>query len=190
MGLFDRFRGGDRGADVWILLSDTDRFLSRARLMPRYEDKVRQWRQVLQEHRGDPEVVRRIRQDIVDFRREMRQQGWELRLGSLDVAVRGFRSDDSMAQGFRRLVLLIGADGTLHATTGSANHLILEEELQARLRQAGLTGAAEPHYLWYRRAEGVLELAGADSEPRDSLERFRVWAEDNKSNLVRVLGRS
>jgi hypothetical protein len=184
-----RSRLGERFADAWVLLSDTDRFLSRARLMPRYERRVREWRRRLTESSGDPETVREIRSEIVAVRKGLREQGWELRLGSLDIAVKGFRSDDSLARGFRRLVLYLAVDGGIYYTQGDANHVALDEELRHSLRAMKITGPMTPHYLWYRIGAGLIELAGADSESRESFEQLKESVEARKSDLIRALGK-
>jgi len=187
--MFDRFRArmGERFADVWVLLSDTDRFVSRAGLLGKYESQLKQWRSRLLSFKNDREGTRRIRGEIVDFRRERRVEGWELRLGWLDVQAKGFRSDDAMAVGFRRLVLLIGGDGELRFITGDGNHIELDHELNFKLRQSPLAVPVERHYLWYRRIEGVIELAGADSESKESFERLKVYIDGYKSNLVKAM---
>lgn len=180
-------RFGELFANAWVLLSDTDRFLSRARLMPRYERRVREWRQRLQESRGDPEAIREVRQEIVGFRKALRSEGWELRLGSLDVVVRGFRSDDSLARGFRRMVIYLAENGSIYHVTGDANHIELDEDLRTQLRARSIGGAMQPHYLWYRVSAGRIELAGADSEDRESLDRFSEVVDERKSDLVKAL---
>ena len=187
--MFDRFRTrmGERFADVWVLLSDTDRFVSRAGLMPKYERQLREWRSTLQESRNDIDRTRDIREDIVAFRKARREEGYELRLGSLDVQLKGFRSDDAMGVGFSRMVLMIGESGDVRFHVGSANHMQLDEELTARLREVPPSEPLEPHFLWYRRIEGVLELAGADSEPREMFDSLAEYVKDHKSDLVRAL---
>ena len=178
---------GEKFADVWVLLSDTDRFVSRAGLMSRYERQLREWRSALQESKNDIDRTRQIREDIVEFRKARRAEGFELRLGSLDVQLKGFRSDDAMSVGFRRMVLMVGQGGEVRFITGSANHIQLDDELNARLREVPPSEPLEPHYLWYRRIEGVLELAGADSEPKDMMEHLAEYIQDHKSDLVRAL---
>jgi len=187
--VFDRVRSrmGEKLADVWVLLSDTDRFLSRAGLMPRYERQVREWRSRLQESRNDLEVTREIRDHIVEFRKARRAEGWELRLGSLDVVVKGFRSDDAMGVGFRRMVLMVGENGEIRFITGDANHIQLDAELNARLRETPPSEPLDSHYLWYRRIEGVIELAGADSQPKDSQDLLIDYVARHKSDLVRAM---
>lgn len=178
---------GEKFADVWVLLSDTDRFVSRAGLMPRYERQLREWRSVLQEAKNDMDRTRQIREDIVAFRKARRAEGFELRLGSLDVQLKGYRSDDAISVGFRRMVLMVGQGGEVRYITGSANHIQLDEELNVHLREVPPSEPLEPHFLWYRRIEGVLELAGADSQPKDMMESLSEYIQDHKSDLVRAL---
>ena len=184
-----RARLGERFADIWVLLSDTDSFLSRAWLKPRFERRVREWRLQLQEGRGEPETVRAVRDEIIAVRRALREEGWELRLGSMDVVLRGFRSDDSTAHGFRRMVLLLAGNGSIHHAVGDANHLTLDGELRRRLSGMKLSGPRESHYLWYRVGRGEIELAGADSETREAYERLQVTVEERKSDLVKAFRR-
>jgi hypothetical protein len=187
--LFERLktRMGERFADIWVLLSDTDRFVSRAGLMIRFERQLREWRAELQVSRNDIDRTRAIRDEIVEFRRARRAEGWELRLGSLDIELKGFRKDDATGAGFRRMVLMVGQKGEIRYICGSANHIQLDDEINDQLRQSPPSEPLEPHYLWYRRIEGVLELAGADSEPPESHERLKEYIQTHKSNLVRAL---
>ena len=115
-------------------------------------------------------------------------EGWELRLGYLDIQLKGFRSDDAMAVGFRRLVLALGENGDIRFLVGSANHIELDTELNSRLqRDYGFRQPKETHYLWYRRIEGIIELAGADSQSKDAHGRLGEYIERNKSGLVKAL---
>ena len=178
---------GEKFADSWVLLSDTDRFVSRARLMIRYERQLREWRSGLQQARGDIEGTRKIREEIIAFRRARRVEGWELRLGSLDIQLKGFRKDDAMSVGFRRMVLMVGERGEIRYVTGSANHIELDTEMNQQLRQSPSADILNPHYLWYRRIEGVIELAGSDSQSEDAHERLKIYIEEHKSDLVRAM---
>ncbi len=184
--MFERLRSrmGEKFADVWVLLSDTDRFVSRARLMIRYEKQLREWRSGLQQAGGDIEGTRKIREEIIAFRRARRVEGWELRLGSLDIQLKGFRKDDAMSVGFRRMVLMVGERGEIRYVTGSVNHIELDQEINMLLRQSPSVNPLDPHYLWYRRIEGVIELAGSDSQSEDAQERLKIYIEEHKSDLV------
>lgn len=182
-----RHRLNERFTNVWVLLSDTDRFVSRAGLMKQYEKQLRDWRLMIQESRKDIDRIREIRDEIIRFRRCRREEGWELRLGSLDVQLKGFRSDDAMNVGFQRMVLILEKSGAVQYIVGSGNHIQLEHNLQQKLRQADHLELQGVHYLWYRRTEGVLELAGADSELRESYEELKIYIEKNKSSMIKAL---
>lgn len=182
-----RARLGEQLADVWVLLSDTDRFFSRSKLMPRYENRLRDWRRRLDQHRNDPEVMRDVRGEIIAIRKALREEGWELRLGSLDIRVAGFRSDDALARGFRRMVLALSTTGSIYHIVGEPNHSDLKEMLTSRTPPRVAGERLSYHYLWYRVSAGVIELAGADSEPRESLEELQGAVEDRKSDFVKAL---
>ena len=66
--MFERFRSrmGEKFADIWVLLSDTDRFVSRARLMIKYERLLREWRSGIQQARGDLEGIIAIKSRYVN----------------------------------------------------------------------------------------------------------------------------
>ena len=157
--------------------------------MKRYERQLREWRNTLQTARRDTDAFRAVHDEIVSFRRARRSEGWELRLGALDVQIKGFRGDDAMRVGFRRMVLMVGEGGEVRFHTGSANHIQLDEELGVQLRQIPPSEPLDTHYLWYRRMEGVIELAGADSEPEGALDRLKDYVERHKSDLVRAMFR-
>ncbi|OQX29942.1 MAG: hypothetical protein B0D92_01030 [Spirochaeta sp. LUC14_002_19_P3] len=169
------------------MLSDTDRFVSRANLMERYEPVLRQWRASLQKHRLDNEKIHQIRDEIIAFRRARREEGWELRLGSLDIQLKGFRSDDAMGLGFRRMILMAGESGAVRYITGSANHIQLSEELRQQIQYSPHAEPMDTHYLWYRRMEGIIELAGADSQSKESHEHLKNYIDRHKSAMVKAL---
>ncbi len=170
-----------------MLLSDTDNFVSRSGLTKHYDRTLREWRRAIQENRKNPERIQHIRNEIVSFRRARRSEGWELRLGSLDIHLKGFRSDDALALGFRRMVLMAGDSGVIRYVVGSANHIELGQELEQQIRRHPLPENGYTHYLWYRRIAGAIELAGADSQPRDSHERLKHYIDRHKSSLVKAM---
>lgn len=178
---------GEKLVDVWVLLSDTDRFVSRAGLMKRFEGQLRIWRSELKKNSADMERTRVIRNDIIAFRRARREEGWELRLGSLDIKLKGFRNDSAISVGFQRMVLMVGENGEIRYITGTANHIELDREINIQLQQVLRVTPLEPHYLWYRRMDGVLELAGSDSEPRESYELLKLFISEYKSELVSAM---
>ncbi len=182
-----RARLGEQLTDAWALLSDTDRFFSRSKLMPKYENRLRDWRRRLDQFRSDPEVTRAVRGEIIAVRRALREEGWELRLGSMDIRVAGFRSDDAQSRGFRRTVVALSSYGSIYHIVGDQNHIELKEWLSSRLPPRKSGEVLSYHYLWYRVSAGVIELAGADSEPREALDQLKESVEDRKSDFVKAL---
>ena len=123
-------------SSTWRLLSDTTNFLSRVKLLDSYETELRNWRERLSHKRTDPQVYGDVRQDIVALRRLLREQGYDLRLGSKDIALEGFRNDDAMGEGFQRIVLGL-ADDDVYYIAGSANHIELDKMLDEYYARRG-----------------------------------------------------
>jgi len=173
-------------ASTWKLLSDTSNFLSRARLLERYEQELTEMRNQLYRYRKNPETVRQVRERVVELRRALRLQGHDLRLGSRDIALEGFRHDDAMGEGFRRLVLGV-AEGDIVALAGDLNHIELAEALEERLRARRPRLSYRLHFLWYRWRNRVLVLSGAASEPAQSFEELKEYFAENREFLLRKL---
>lgn len=153
-------------ASIWKLLSDTNHFLSRANMLPQYESRIRQWRREMELRKTDSIRLGEIRREIVAFRKELREQGYNLRLGNYEIEVSGFRSDDALALGFVRAVLCDTPKG-IFALAGQANHIELEAQLSSQLRRISLPSTGLMHFIWYRWDNRLLRISGADSELPD-----------------------
>jgi hypothetical protein len=173
-------------ASTWKLLSDTGNYLSRAGLLERYGRELTELRTRLYRYGKDVETLRQVREQVVGLRRELRKQGHDLRLGSRDISLEGFRHDDAMAEGFRRLVLGV-AEGDVVALAGDLNHLELAEALEGRLRAMRPRQAYRQHFLWYRWRNRVLVLSGAASETAQGFEELKEYFTANKELLLRKL---
>ncbi len=57
--------------------------------------------------------------------RHLRELGLDLRLGSKDTALEGFRNDEAMGEGFKPIVLGL-ADNDVYYIAGSDNHIALD----------------------------------------------------------------
>ena len=173
---------------TWRLLSDTTNFLSRIKLLEKYEAELRDWRARLSRSRTDQQAMRVVKEEIVALRRLLREQGHDLRLGSRDIALEGFRNDDSMAEGFKRMVLGVAEDD-VYWLTGDANHIELADALERTCRARRSCKPYALHCLWYRWRNNVLVLSGAASETAEAFEEFKMYFGDNREFLLRKLSR-
>jgi hypothetical protein len=173
-------------SSTWTLLSDTTNFLSRVGLLESYDADLRAMRQRLNAARKDTLAIRQVRDQIVALRKALRVRGYDLRLGSKDIALEGFRNDDAMGEGFRRIVVGIG-DSDVYWYAGEANHGELAQalDMQCRARRSCLPFV--PHFLWYRWRNNVLVLSGAASETAESFEELKVWFAANREFLLKKL---
>jgi hypothetical protein len=173
-------------SSTWTLLSDTTNFLSRVHLLESYEEDIRTLRTRLSAARKDSLAIHQIRDEIVAMRKALRLQGYDLRLGSKDIALEGFRHDDAMAEGFRRIVLGI-AEADIYYLAGDVNHIELAQQLEAQCSTRRRCTPYMPHFLWYRWRNNVLVLSGAASETADSFEELKAYFAKNKDYLLKKL---
>ncbi|MGO9309058.1 MAG: hypothetical protein ACLQDL_08555 [Spirochaetia bacterium] len=181
-------RLAESASSTWRLLSDTTNFLSRVKLLESYETELRGWREQLSHRRTDPQVLKDVRDDIVALRRLLREEGYDLRLGSKDIALEGFRNDEAMGEGFQRLVLGL-ADDDVYYLAGSANHIELAEMLDEQCRQKRSCKPYRLHCLWYRWRNDVLVLSGAASETAEMFADLKTWFGPNREALLKKLSR-
>jgi hypothetical protein len=182
--LFTRF--AETVSSTWRLLSDTTNFLSRVNLLDEYEQDIRRMRERLTRGVHDPQAVRDVRGQVTALRRSLREQGHDLRLGSKDIAIEGWRHDDAMGEGFRRVVLGI-ADDDIYAIAGESNHIDLAEALEERCRARRNCKPYRLHCLWYRWRNDVLVLSGAASETSQQFQELKEYFSANKEFLLRKL---
>ena len=171
----------DSFSDTWRLLSETSRFLERTPVFPQYEEDLRSWRRKLQAAAKGGDISRRIRQEIIELRKSLRQQGYDLTLAKQNLVFEGFRNDASLGEGFRRVVIFF-CDNEVLWLSGDDNHITLSEllEKQSYTRLAlQRTVNRSSHYLWYRRKGNDLILAGSDTEPKEGYEQLKAMAEAN-----------
>ena len=175
---------------AWILLSDTTIWLSNhPQLFPHYEARLREWRRTLETNRGNMEKIDEIRKELAELRKSLRLQGYNLKLGSLDLKLEGFRNDDCMAKGFTRCVIYIMKDGDILYTTGTANHIDLDTAIDARLNAMGYRPVLMKHYLWYKWINRVLILSGSATETAEDFENLKDYVRENKTHLLKKLSK-
>jgi hypothetical protein len=173
----------DKTTDTWKLLSETDYFLSRTDEYHHYENQMRELRARLSScgKTGKDTILKQIHADLVELRKELRLSGYDLSLGKYRLVFDGFRHDDSLGQGFRRMVLFICDDFFLWLT-GEANHIELAETLEQQItRHCVATGKRiaikGKHYLWYLRTKNELILSGADTEVKEDYAQLKAYGE-------------
>jgi hypothetical protein len=172
----------DRFSSVWKLLSETSIFLSRTNEQEQYDAQLRSWRAELQASRDNSETVQRVRSEIIELRKSLRLQGYDLSLGSRNLILDGFRNDACMAEGFRRLVIFITNTG-LYYITGDDNHVTLADYLERRMAAENVPGVRlkvlDRHYLWYLQQGPNLILSGSDTEGKEDFERLKAETDAN-----------
>ena len=173
----------DKITGTWQLLSQTEYFLSQAGLHPEYESQMRDLRARLNSGNksGKEKIIKEVHLQLVELRKELRQLGYDVSLGKYRLIFDGFRHDDSIRDGFRRVVLYF-LDEYFLWQTGDANHIELAEILNQQItRHTQATGnkinIRGKHYLWYLRTKNELILSGADTETKDGYERLKAYGE-------------
>jgi hypothetical protein len=171
----------DRFLDVWKLLSETTVFLGRTREFHLYEHQLRLWRAELQSSPKDSAAAQKIRSEVVELRKHLRLQGYDLSLGRQNLLFDGFRNDTSLGENFKRMVLFITSDDLLWLT-GEDNHVtlagFLERKIETAMARTGIQIAGK-HYLWYRRRVNDLILSGSDTETQEDYARLKATGEAN-----------
>ncbi len=175
-------------SSAWTLLSDTTIYLSNnKKLFQQYELHLRELRHKLETNRTNQEVIQEVRSEVAAIRKGLRLQGYNLRLGSLDLRLEGFRNDEALAQGFKRCVIYILEDGDVLYLTGTANHIDLDAAMESRLRASGYFAVEAKHYLWFKWANRVLILSGAATETAEDFEELKDYVAENKEFLLKKL---
>lgn len=176
----------DKFASEWKLLSETESFLSYTPEATRYEQEFKHWRKQLQNRKTDDTALVSLRSEIVALRKELRLQGYDLSVGLQQLEVKGFRNDDSLAEGFRRVVICFCKSET-YFQTGSANHIEIAENLHDSLKRRNLLVYPETLFLWFLRMHNKLILSGSATETKKDFERLQERAEANPMKILSAL---
>jgi ribosomal protein L10 len=173
----------DKVTDTWKLLSETDHFLSQLKDYHHYENQMRELRAKLSSagKNRSKGIIKEVHAELTELRKELRLSGYDLSLGRYRLVFDGFRHDDSLGQGFKRIVLFLCNDFFLWLT-GEANHIELAEILEQQVtRHTGATGKniriTGKHYLWYLRTKDELVLSGADTETKEDYAQLKAYGE-------------
>jgi hypothetical protein len=173
-------------------MSDTTIFLSNhTKIFDQYEPMLRRLRHRLEQNRSDLEIHREIRGELVALRKNLRHQGYNLRLGSIELKLEGFRNDDSLGEGFLRCVIAIMEDHSVYYVTGTSNHIELDERLETIISTGRAAGKNQlsRHFLWFRWINRVLVLSGAATETKDNFDDLREYTAEHKDSLLKSLAK-
>lgn len=170
----------------WLLINETTLYLKRAGLFSEYERLLQTWRRKLNKKNISKTYFKKIKKEIVEFRKQLRAEGHDLRLGNLDIIFKGFKSDDSVKYGFKRAVLYFGRKN-LYYKTGTANHLDLGAELELDIANSEQLDHVRMHYVWFRWNKKVLEIAGADSEPKEHFDLLISTVNEHKMTVLKKI---
>jgi hypothetical protein len=170
----------DHFGDVWKLLSETNLFISRIGEMSQYETQIQGLRRELQEAGNNRDRVLEVRAALIELRKNLRLLGYDLSLGKMNLVFDGFRHDDSMREGFKRLVLFLG-DRDIYWLSGTDNHIALGSYLEQRLNNSEFMRKhlriLGKHYLWYLRRKTEFILSGSATETKEDYERLKAIGE-------------
>jgi hypothetical protein len=173
-------------SSIWTLLNDTEIFLIRIEKFNEYENDFREWRNKIKLYHNNDTIRTETKKDIINLRKSLRLQGYDLRLGSKDIKIFGFRSDDATLAGYRRMTIVLSKEN-IYYTTGEANHQELIHQLCIRYNINDIYNLGEVHSLWYRWRDNILQFCGADSESKDDFEKFIEYTKNNKNLLLKKL---
>lgn len=176
----------DHFSPEWKLLSETESFISHTPDFPEYEQQFKEWRAKLQKKSTNDTELVTIRSEIVALRKTLRLKGYDLSLGLQRLLLQGFRNDDSLAIGYRRVVICF-CDPDVYFQTGSANHVAIAEELIDTLTWKNLLVHPEVHYLWFLRNQKNLILCGSATETAKDFQRLESRAQANPMKLLSAL---
>jgi hypothetical protein len=170
----------DHFGDVWKLLSETNLFISRIGEMSQYQEQLQKMRWELQNAGNNRDRILEVRANLIELRKSLRLQGYDLSLGRMNLIFDGFRHDNSMTEGFKRMVLFLG-DKDIYWLTGMDNHIALESYLEQKLSTSDFIRKnlriLGKHYLWYLRRKTELILSGATTERHEDYERLKALCE-------------
>jgi hypothetical protein len=173
-------------SSIWTLLDDTSIFLSKINKFEDYEKDIRYWKECLRNYHHNSDIRNEIKREIINLRKNLRLDGYNLQLGAKDIEVFEFKSDDASLEGYKRMVLVIDKDDFFYLT-GEENHMLLLKYLCIRLRKKEGYAFKGIHFLWYRWIDNILQFCGADSESKYNYENFKEFVKNNKNNILKKI---
>jgi hypothetical protein len=142
---------------------------------------------MLQSSGKNSDAAKKIRQEIIELRKALREEGYDLSLAGTELVIDRFRNDAAMAEGFRRAVVFFRADGVRYIS-GDENHITLADRLEKSIAAEGASAPTHSkHYLWFLRTKNALILSGSDTETKDDFERLKAMGEASSLAILAAL---
>jgi hypothetical protein len=173
-------------SSIWTLLNDTEIFLIRIEKINEYENDFREWRNTIKLYYNNDKIRTETKKEIINLRKSLRLQGYDLRLGSKDIKISGFKSDNATLEGYRRMTIVLSKEN-IYYITGEASHQELIHQLCMRYGINDIYALGKVHCLWFRWKDNILQFCGADSESKDDFENFIKYALSNKNLMLKKL---
>jgi hypothetical protein len=162
---------------VWDLLNDTVLLLHRTTIENRFADSLSTIRARLQQAPSNQAILKGVYHALVELRKQMRLCGYDFSMGKFTLVFDGFRNDEAIVLGYRRMVLYIG-EKNFYWRSGDENHTTLAENLNRRLNhdphRETITGR---HYLWFLWGKTTLTLSGAATEIPEDYGKLKAQGE-------------
>ncbi|MDR0402172.1 MAG: hypothetical protein LBH35_01130 [Treponema sp.] len=175
--------------EVWNLLNETAILVNRTAVGGRYAGRLAVLRAQLQKAPANPNVIKEVYTGITGLRQNLRLSGYDLSMGKYALIFDGFRNDDSLGSGFRRVVVFIGTE-RFYFRTGDDNHLVLAAALENQLaKNPRLESILEIHSLWFQRTKTSFTLSGSATETAEDYQKLKERGEaDSLLFLSRLKG--
>ena len=175
--------------EVWALLDETALLVNRTAVKERFKGSLGVLRARLQGAPAHPAVLAEMAGALTELRKQLRLLGYDLSMGKYTLHFDGFRNDDTLGSGFRRMVLFIARGGVFYGKTGEENHLELASLLGQFMEKIPGVQIMDMHYLWYQRTRTSITLSGSATETAEDYERLKAYAgADSLGFLSRLKG--
>jgi hypothetical protein len=165
--------------EVWNLLNETALLANRSAVGSRHENRFAVLRAQLQKAPANPNIIKEVYSGITGIRQQLRLAGYDLSMGKYVLIFDGFRNDDSLGNGFKRVVLFIG-DENFYWQTGDENHIMLATAMERLLAKSPKPiPIREIHYLWFRRTKTTFTLSGSATETAEDYQKLKTLGESD-----------
>jgi hypothetical protein len=163
--------------EVWNLLNETALLANRTAVSGRCQSRLGVLRAQLQKAPANPNIIKEVYAGITGIRQQLRLSGYDLSMGKYTLVFDGFRNDDSLGSGFKRVVVFIGTEH-FYFRTGDDNHLMLAAALENNLaKNPRLESILEIHSLWFQRTKTIFTLSGSATETAEDYQKLKERGE-------------